>query len=96
MNTRTTQVSLRYKLKGIPSAHSSLDFIICQDSDAKGNICISDSAILFHFPLPLKEYQILSTAVLDSGIFGVFFLFHLFRKDLENGIKELFDFDLHC
>lgn len=59
----------------------------------KAKFCISASAILFHFPLPPNEYQILNPAVLNSGILGGFFLFDLFQKNLANGIEELFDFE---
>lgn len=63
----------------------------------KAVFCISVSAILFHFPLPPNEYQVLNAAVLNSGILGGFFLFHLLQKDLANGIEESlnFDFDFH-
>lgn len=61
----------------------------------KAIFCRSAFAILFHFPLPLNEYQTPNAAVLNSDTLGGFVLFHLFQKDLANGTEELLDFDFH-
>lgn len=92
MNTTTTQISLRYKLKWIPSASSSPELDFIKTLVPKAIFCISASALLFHFPLPPNEYQILNAAVLNSGTLGGFFRFHLFQKDLASDAEEIFDF----